>query len=68
MPANSRPSPPLLFGLALVLLALAFKVGAVPMHLWIPDVYQGAPTPITAFLSVGSKAAGFIVALHILDP
>lgn len=47
---------------------MAFKVGAVPMHLWIPDVYQGAPTPITAFLSVGSKAAGFIVALHILDP
>ncbi len=58
----------LLFGLALILLALAFKVGAVPMHLWIPDVYQGAPTPTTAFLSVGSKAAGFIVALRILDP
>ena len=59
---------PLLFGLALILLALAFKVGAVPMHLWIPDVYQGAPTPTTAFLSVGSKAAGFIVALRILEP
>lgn len=58
----------LLFGLALILLALAFKVGAVPMHLWIPDVYQGAPTPTTAFLSVGSKAAGFIVTLRILDP
>jgi NADH-quinone oxidoreductase subunit N len=38
------------------------------MHLWIPDVYQGAPTPITAFLSVGSKAAGFIVALRVLEP
>ena len=59
---------PLLFGLALMLLALAFKVGAVPMHLWIPDVYQGAPTPTTAFLSVGSKAAGFIVMMRILDP
>jgi NADH-quinone oxidoreductase subunit N len=59
---------PLLFGLALVLLALAFKVGAVPMHIWIPDVYQGAPTPTTAFLSVGSKAAGFIIALRILEP
>lgn len=58
----------LLFGLALILLALAFKVGAVPMHLWIPDVYQGAPTPTTAFLSVGSKAAGFIVTLRILEP
>ena len=63
----SNPAP-LLFGLALILLALAFKVGAVPMHLWIPDVYQGAPTPTTAFLSVGSKAAGFIVALRILEP
>ncbi len=57
-----------LFGLALLLLALAFKVGAVPMQLWIPDVYQGAPTPTTAFLSVGSKAAGFIIALRILTP
>jgi NADH-quinone oxidoreductase subunit N len=51
-----------------MLLALAFKVGAVPMHLWIPDVYQGAPTPTIAFLSVGSKAAGFIVVMRILDP
>ncbi|NNM28527.1 MAG: NADH-quinone oxidoreductase subunit N, partial [Akkermansiaceae bacterium] len=59
---------PLLFGLALILLALAFKIGAVPMQLWIPDVYQGAPTPTTAFLSVGSKAAGFIAALRILEP
>ena len=38
------------------------------MHVWIPDVYQGAPTPTTALLSVGSKAAGFIVALRILEP
>ena len=57
-----------LFGIALIIIALAFKVGAVPMHLWIPDVYQGAPTPTTAFLSVGSKAAGFIVAMRILEP
>lgn len=59
---------PLLFGLSLIIIALAFKVGAVPMHLWIPDVYQGAPTPTTTFLSVGSKAAGFIVALRVLEP
>jgi NADH-quinone oxidoreductase subunit N len=52
---------PLLFGIALVLVALGFKVGAFPMQMWIPDVYQGAPTPTTAFLSVGSKAAGFIL-------
>ena len=63
----ANPSP-LFFGLSLMLLSLAFKIGAAPMHLWIPDVYQGAPTPITAFLSVGSKAAGFIVALRILEP
>ncbi len=66
-PLASNPTA-LLFGLSLIILALAFKVGAVPMHLWIPDVYQGAPTPTTAFLSVGSKAAGFIVALRILEP
>lgn len=58
----------LLFGLSLIILSLGFKVGAVPMQLWIPDVYQGAPTPITAFLSIASKAAGFGVAMVILQP
>ncbi|NWK54061.1 NADH-quinone oxidoreductase subunit N [Verrucomicrobiaceae bacterium N1E253] len=58
----------LLFGLALMIIALGFKIGAVPMQLWIPDVYQGAPTPITAYLSVASKAAGFIVMWKILNP
>ncbi|TAE76284.1 MAG: NADH-quinone oxidoreductase subunit N [Verrucomicrobia bacterium] len=58
----------LLFGIALVLIALGFKVGAVPMQAWIPDVYQGAPTPTTAFLSVGSKAAGFILLIRFLNP
>ncbi len=61
-------SPTLLFGLSLIILSLAFKVGAAPMQLWIPDVYQGAPTPITSFLSVASKAAGFGVAITILRP
>ena len=59
---------PLLFGIALVLVALGFKVGAVPMQMWIPDVYQGAPTPTTAFLSVGSKAAGFVLLMRFLTP
>ncbi len=59
---------PLLFGIALVLVALAFKIGAVPMQMWIPDVYQGAPTPTTAFLSVGSKAAGFALLIRFLTP
>jgi NADH-quinone oxidoreductase subunit N len=59
---------PLLFGMALVLVALGFKIAAVPFQIWVPDVYQGAPTPVTAFLSVGSKAAGFVVLLRVLVP
>lgn len=59
---------PLLFGIALVMVGLGFKIGTVPMQVWIPDVYQGAPTPTTAFLSVGSKAAGFILMIRFLDP
>ncbi|RYD39239.1 MAG: NADH-quinone oxidoreductase subunit N, partial [Verrucomicrobiaceae bacterium] len=59
---------PLLFGIALILIALGFKIGAVPMQVWIPDVYQGAPTPTTAFLSVGSKAAGFVLLIRFLEP
>ena len=58
----------LLFGLMLVLVALGFKIAAAPFQLWVPDVYQGAPTPVTAFLSVGSKAAGFIVLIRVLEP
>ena len=50
-------------GVAFVLCGVAFKIGAVPFHIWVPDVYQGAPTPVTAFLAVGSKAAGFAVLL-----
>ena len=59
---------PALFGMVLVLVALGFKIAAVPFHVWVPDVYQGAPTPVTAFLSVGSKAAGFVVLLRVLQP
>jgi NADH-quinone oxidoreductase subunit N len=58
----------LLFGLMLVLVGLGFKVAAAPFQLWVPDVYQGAPTPVTAFLSVGSKAAGFVVLIRVLQP
>ncbi len=58
----------LLFGLAMIVIALGFKIGAAPMQLWIPDVYQGAPTPITAYMSVASKAAGFIVMWKVLGP
>jgi NADH-quinone oxidoreductase subunit N len=52
-------------GIVLVLAGVAFKIGAVPFQIWIPDVYQGAPTPVTAFLAVGSKAAGFAVLLTL---
>lgn len=51
-------------GLVLVLVGLLFKVGGVPFHVWIPDVYQGAPTPVTAFLATASKAAGLVLLLR----
>jgi len=53
-------------GAVLVLCGVAFKIGAVPFQIWVPDVYQGAPTPTTAFLAVGSKAAGFFVLLNLV--
>ena len=65
---TSAPTTPLLFGIALMIIALGFKVGAAPMHFWIPDVYQGAPTPTTAFLSVGSKGAGFMALMTVMAP
>lgn len=58
----------ILLALALLLVGAAFKVGIFPMHIWIPDVYQGAPTPTTAFLSVASKVAGFALLSAILMP
>jgi NADH-quinone oxidoreductase subunit N len=57
-----------LLGMVFVLVALGFKIAAVPFQIWVPDVYQGAPTPVTAYLSVGSKAAGFVVLLRVLLP
>lgn len=59
---------PALFAFAMILVAISFKVAAVPFHFWVPDVYQGAPTPVTAYLSVGSKAAGLVVAGRLLEP
>jgi NADH-quinone oxidoreductase subunit N len=51
----------------LVLAGLGFKIAAVPFHVWAPDVYEGAPTPVTAFLAIGSKAGGFILLLNALS-
>ncbi|MFC1934707.1 NADH-quinone oxidoreductase subunit N [Chloroflexota bacterium] len=58
-------SPGLLLGIALMIAGLGFKIAAVPFQMWVPDVYEGAPTPITAYLSVASKAAGFAIILRI---
>jgi NADH-quinone oxidoreductase subunit N len=58
----------LLFGVGLVLVSISFKVAAFPFQFWVPDVYQGAPTPITAFLATASKAAAFIVLMRVLEP
>lgn len=55
-----------LFGLLLVMTGLGFKITAFPFQIWAPDVYQGAPTPTTAFLAIGSKAAGFVLVLRVL--
>ncbi len=55
-----------LMGVLLVLVGLGFKIAAFPFQIWAPDVYQGAPTPTTAFLAVGSKAAGFVLLLRFL--
>jgi NADH-quinone oxidoreductase subunit N len=53
-------------GTAFILVGLAFKVAAVPFHMWTPDVYEGAPTAVTAFMSVGAKVAGFAALIRIL--
>jgi len=58
-------SPALILGIVLFIAGFGFKIAAVPFHMWVPDVYEGAPTPITAYLSVGSKAAGFAIVLRI---
>ena len=65
-PATGDPQPLLLIGIVFVIAAFGFKVSAVPFHFWAPDTYEGSPTPLAAYLSVGSKAAGFVGLLLIL--
>jgi NADH-quinone oxidoreductase subunit N len=62
---NALDSPALIAGIVLLIAGFGFKIAAVPFHMWVPDVYEGAPTPITAYLSVGSKAAGFALILRV---
>ena len=63
---TTSTTPVAALALVFVLATVAFKIAAVPFHQWTPDVYEGSPTPVVAFLSVGSKAAGFALALRIL--
>ena len=65
-PAQILDSPGLLMGLVLIIAGLGFKIAAIPFQFWVPDVYEGAPTPITMYLSVASKAAGFALILRVL--
>jgi NADH-quinone oxidoreductase subunit N len=58
-------SPALILGMILMVAGFGFKIASVPFQMWVPDVYEGAPTPITAYLSVASKAAGFAVILRV---
>ena len=60
-------SPALWVGLAMILVGLGFKMAAVPFHMWAPDVYEGAPLPVTAYLAVGSKAAAFALVLRLFS-
>jgi NADH-quinone oxidoreductase subunit N len=64
--ADKGTEPLFAVGVFLTLAGFAFKVSAVPFHFWAPDTYEGAPTPVTAFLSVASKAGGFVALLSIL--
>lgn len=64
--AGGPPSPMLLSGMALLVVGFGFKVALVPFHMWSPDVYEGAPTPITGFMATGVKAAGFAAFVRVL--
>jgi NADH-quinone oxidoreductase subunit N len=64
--AGGPPPVGLLFGLAFIVVGVAFKFGAVPFHMWLPDVYHGAPTPVTLFVGSAPKIASFALAMRVL--
>lgn len=64
--SGDDPSSMTILGILFVLIGFGFKVSAVPFHTWAPDTYEGAPTPVTAFLAVASKAAGFVALLQLV--
>ena len=59
-------NPVVILGIIFVIVGFAFKVSGFPFHTWAPDTYEGAPTPVTAFLAVGSKAAGFVALMQLV--
>lgn len=63
--AKINTQPALIAGIVMLLAGFAFKISAVPFHMWAPDIYQGAPIPVTTYLAVGSKAAGFAALVRI---
>ena len=63
---SGSASPALVLAAILIIGGFSFKIAAVPFHQWVPDVYQGAPTPVTAFISVSSKAAGYGLLIRVL--
>lgn len=65
--ADGANTPALTLGVVFTLAGFAFKVSAVPFHQWAPDTYEGAPTPVTAYLAVASKAAGFVALIQVLS-
>src|SRR5712691_7196098 len=65
MGSSGEPSALLKLGLALILIGLGFKVAAAPFQIWTPDVYEGAPTPVSALFAAGPKAAAFALLLRI---
>ena len=65
--SSSSSNPLILLGIVLMGVGFAFKVSAAPFHMWTPDVYQGAPLPVTAFMSVGTKAAAFAMIVRVFS-
>jgi NADH-quinone oxidoreductase subunit N len=65
--SSTSGNPLILLGIALMGVGFAFKVSAAPFHMWTPDVYQGAPIPVTAFMSVGTKAAAFAMIVRVFS-
>ncbi len=63
---EGKPSAAVLLGLVFIIAGMGFKVSMAPFHMWTPDAYEGAPTPITAFMSVGPKVAGFVLFIRLL--